>query len=260
MAIAQADVAFALEHVHDLPCVRMPMLRVGLPGKNVHQPEALLAIGVEIAIGDPLDRSPVVDNWFNVPSFSDRTFQHGQLLASLVTVHQLSAWGGRAQSRRKDQRGQYEGTRGSSGECQLKRGHVTGIATATSKIASQPVKSSLPPLGGALRSEHERGGNEARDGSAKKRPAPARPLSFAIDGRELRLLLATQEDPDSAQRYRYLAACLAHMGRFDDAREIVARLRAIIPVEIPDASYIPLRNPEHRELLLSGLRLAAAEI
>jgi hypothetical protein len=50
------------------------------------------------------------------------------------------------------------------------------------------------------------------------------------------------------------------MGRFDDAREIVARLRAIIPVEIPDASYIPLRNPEHRELLLSGLRLAAAEI
>jgi hypothetical protein len=41
--------------------------------------------------------------------------------------------------------GQYEGTRGSSGECQLKRGHVTGIATATSKISSQPVKSSLPP-------------------------------------------------------------------------------------------------------------------
>jgi hypothetical protein len=45
------------------------------------------------------------------------------------------------------------------------------------------------------------------------------------------------------------------MGRFDDAREIVTRLRAITRVVIPDASF--LRNPEHRELFLSGLRLAA---
>jgi hypothetical protein len=47
------------------------------------------------------------------------------------------------------------------------------------------------------------------------------------------------------------------MGRLDDAREIVARLRAITSIVIPDASY--LRNPEHRELFLSGLRLAAGE-
>jgi hypothetical protein len=47
------------------------------------------------------------------------------------------------------------------------------------------------------------------------------------------------------------------MGRLDDAREIVARLRAITPVVIPDASYV--RNPEHRKLWLSGLRLAAGE-
>ena len=47
------------------------------------------------------------------------------------------------------------------------------------------------------------------------------------------------------------------MGRLDDAREIVARLRAITSVVIPDASY--LRNAEHRELFLSGLRLAAGE-
>jgi len=47
------------------------------------------------------------------------------------------------------------------------------------------------------------------------------------------------------------------MGRPDDAREIVARLRAITAVVIPDASY--LRNLEHRELLLSGLRSAAGE-
>jgi len=47
------------------------------------------------------------------------------------------------------------------------------------------------------------------------------------------------------------------MGRLDDAREIVEYLRTITPVVIPDASF--LRNPEHRELLLSGLRIASEE-
>jgi TolB-like protein/class 3 adenylate cyclase len=72
-----------------------------------------------------------------------------------------------------------------------------------------------------------------------------------------KLLLAIQEDSSYVQPYRYLAACYAHMGQLDDAREIVARLRAITPVVIPDAHY--LRNAGHRELLLSGLRLAAGE-
>jgi adenylate cyclase len=72
-----------------------------------------------------------------------------------------------------------------------------------------------------------------------------------------KLLLAIQEDPSLPSPYRFLAACYAHTGRLDDAREIVERLRAITPVPIPDGSQ--LRNPEHRELLLSGLRLAAGE-
>jgi adenylate cyclase len=72
-----------------------------------------------------------------------------------------------------------------------------------------------------------------------------------------KLLLAIQEDPGNPQTYRYLAACYAHMGRLEDAREVVAQLRAITSVVIPDASY--LRNAEHRELFLSGLRLAAGE-
>jgi adenylate cyclase len=72
-----------------------------------------------------------------------------------------------------------------------------------------------------------------------------------------KLLLAIQEDSSHPNPYRVLAACYAHMGRLDDAREIVARLRAITSIVIPDASY--LRNPEHRELFLSGLRLAAGE-
>jgi adenylate cyclase len=72
-----------------------------------------------------------------------------------------------------------------------------------------------------------------------------------------KLLLAIQEGPSYPLPYRYLAACYAHMGRLDEAREIVRRLRAITPAVIADASY--LRKPEHRELLLSGLRLAAGE-
>jgi adenylate cyclase len=72
-----------------------------------------------------------------------------------------------------------------------------------------------------------------------------------------KLLLAIQEDPTFSYPYRFLAACYAHMGRFDEAREIVARLRAITVDVLP--KIIELRNPEHRELLLSGLRLAARE-
>ena len=73
----------------------------------------------------------------------------------------------------------------------------------------------------------------------------------------LKLLLAIQEDSAYIQPYRYLAACYAHMGRLDEAREIVDRLRAITPAVIADASY--LRNAGHRELYLSDLRLAAGE-
>ena len=71
------------------------------------------------------------------------------------------------------------------------------------------------------------------------------------------LILAMQQDQDDPVPYRYLAASYAHMGRPNDAREIVARLRAITPKVMP--SDLLLRNPEHRELFLSGLRLAAGE-
>jgi hypothetical protein len=45
------------------------------------------------------------------------------------------------------------------------------------------------------------------------------------------------------------------MGHLDDARAIVAKLRAITPQVMPNSVATP-RNPEYRELLLSGLRLA----
>jgi adenylate cyclase len=72
-----------------------------------------------------------------------------------------------------------------------------------------------------------------------------------------KLLLAIQEDASFPNPYRYLAACYAYMGRLDEARTIVRRLRAITSVVIPDLTY--LRNIEHRALYLAGLRLATGE-
>ena len=71
------------------------------------------------------------------------------------------------------------------------------------------------------------------------------------------LLLTIQEHPGYPPPYRVLAACYAHMGRLDEARAIVARLRTITHQVMP--SDPPWRNPEDRELLLSGLRLAMGE-
>jgi TolB-like protein/class 3 adenylate cyclase len=72
-----------------------------------------------------------------------------------------------------------------------------------------------------------------------------------------KLLLAIQDHPGFPAQYRSLAACYALMGRLDEAREIVKRLRTVTPVVVPNVT--PYRNPEHRELFLSGLRLAADE-
>jgi TolB-like protein/class 3 adenylate cyclase len=69
-----------------------------------------------------------------------------------------------------------------------------------------------------------------------------------------KLLLGIQDDPSFPVSYQLLAACYAHMGRLDETRAIVAQLRAISPLVMP--SHLPFRNPEDRELLLSGLRLA----
>jgi adenylate cyclase len=72
-----------------------------------------------------------------------------------------------------------------------------------------------------------------------------------------KLLLSIQDQPGYPHSYRVLAACYAHMGRLDEARAIVSQLRTITPQLVP--SELPWRNPEHRELFLSGLRLAAGE-
>ena len=97
----------------------------------------------------------------------------------------------------------------------------------------------------------------ARVGSSLSLIGHALFLSRRFDEAVPKLLLAIQDDPSFPSPYRTLAACYAHMGRLDDAREIVTRLRAITSVVIPDRTN--QRNPGHRELYLSGLRLAASE-
>jgi adenylate cyclase len=97
----------------------------------------------------------------------------------------------------------------------------------------------------------------ARVGPALSNMGLAHFLSRRFDEAVPKLLLAIQDDPSNPHPYRTLAACYAHMGRLDEACEIVGRLRAITSAVTPGASG--LRNAEHRELFLSGLRLAAGE-
>jgi TolB-like protein/Tfp pilus assembly protein PilF len=54
-------------------------------------------------------------------------------------------------------------------------------------------------------------------------------LKRQFDEAAAKLLLSIQDRPGFPGPYRTLAACYAHMGRLDEARAIVARLRAITP-------------------------------
>jgi adenylate cyclase len=71
------------------------------------------------------------------------------------------------------------------------------------------------------------------------------------------LLRSLQEHPGWAPTFRFLAACYAHMGRSEDAREAVRQLRAITSLLLPNADH--WRKPEHRRLFLEGLHQAADE-
>jgi adenylate cyclase len=82
-------------------------------------------------------------------------------------------------------------------------------------------------------------------------------LNRQFDDAAAILLAALERAPNFAHTCRLLASCYAHMGRLDEAREVIKRLRAITPVLVP--SHLAWRKPEHRELFLSGLRMAAGE-
>ena len=69
------------------------------------------------------------------------------------------------------------------------------------------------------------------------------------------LLLALEEGPGWVPPYRFLASCYAQMGRLDEAREIVERVRAMTPVVRTHAGQ--RRLPGLAEL---GVRLRLARL
>jgi tetratricopeptide (TPR) repeat protein len=87
--------------------------------------------------------------------------------------------------------------------------------------------------------------------------AMARFFSGRLQDAVATLLQALQENPTYPLANRALASCYAHMERLDEARTVVARLRAITPMLVPEETNY--RNPKHRELFLSGLRRVAGE-
>jgi adenylate cyclase len=70
--------------------------------------------------------------------------------------------------------------------------------------------------------------------------------------------LSLQEKSQWPPTLRFMASCLAHLGRLEEARKMVKRLRAITPVVVPNADH--WRIGEDRDFYLHGLLLAAGEL
>jgi len=67
-------------------------------------------------------------------------------------------------------------------------------------------------------------------------------FSRRFDEAAAKLLASLERAPRFPVTYRVLAACYAHIGKLDEAREIVERLRAITPLVVPSATYITIEN------------------
>jgi adenylate cyclase len=78
-----------------------------------------------------------------------------------------------------------------------------------------------------------------------------------LDQARTMLSLSLQQHPNWIPTNRFLAACCAHLGRLDEAKIIIKRLRALTPVVLPNADN--WRDPKQREFYLSGLRLAMGQ-
>jgi TolB-like protein/class 3 adenylate cyclase len=76
-----------------------------------------------------------------------------------------------------------------------------------------------------------------------------------FDEAAAKLQESLQRFPNHGLTYRFLAASYAHLGRLDEAREVAERMRTLNLTMLESGTRY--RHPEHRELYLSGLRLAA---
>ena len=79
-----------------------------------------------------------------------------------------------------------------------------------------------------------------------------------FDDAVAKLRVSLHEIPGHATTYRFLASSYAHLGKFDQARDILERLSALTPVVIPTLTNF--RQPEHRTLLLDGLQMAKDQL
>jgi pentatricopeptide repeat protein len=73
------------------------------------------------------------------------------------------------------------------------------------------------------------------------------------------LRLAVQEEPSFVPAHRFLAACYAQMGRLEEAKRVVQLIRECGGDLLPRSYILAWRKPNHRQLFLSGLRLAAGD-
>jgi pentatricopeptide repeat protein len=215
--------------------IRVLRVRLGTPDSSPSKPALALPNKPSIAVlpfqnmsGDP-EQEYFVDGMVE------------EIITALSSIRWLLVM-----PRRRPLRARRLGTQERQPRAHYGAGQLIDTATGCSSLGP-PVRR-VP--GRRLRSSGQ-GGIQRRRGGAYF-------LCRRFDEAVPKLLLAIRDDPNFPQTYRVLASCYAHMGRLDDAREVVARLRAMTPVVRLDASF--LRNAEHRELLLSGLRLALGEM
>jgi adenylate cyclase len=72
------------------------------------------------------------------------------------------------------------------------------------------------------------------------------------------LQVCLKENPSWVPCHRLLAVCYAHLGRLEDARKLVNRLKEMTPVLIPNVEH--WRLPEQQEFYVTGLRRAIGDV
>jgi tetratricopeptide (TPR) repeat protein len=80
-------------------------------------------------------------------------------------------------------------------------------------------------------------------------------LARRLDQAAAKLLESMQLAPSYVTPYYYLAACYAHLGGHDDARETIGRL-ATLTTPAADPLVLMPQPPEQRAFFLAGYRLA----
>jgi TolB-like protein len=84
-------------------------------------------------------------------------------------------------------------------------------------------------------------------------------MARRLDEAEVTLRRSLESQAQWPPSFRILASCYAHMGRIDDARATLDKLRLITNVIVPPRQRLAWRDPEAMEFFLSGLMLAAGQ-